>query len=71
MSIPYAKRLRVDRGEGLVHVAQAAGIAFNTLKKVEAGHEVDAGSLKKLGEYYGVDASSLLPGGEPESKAVA
>jgi transcriptional regulator with XRE-family HTH domain len=67
MTLTYAKRLRIDRGEGITHVAKAAGISTVTLNKVEAGNEVGTEALARLAAYYSVKPSSLLPGqSEPD-----
>lgn len=55
-----AKQHRLDRGEGIVLVARNAGVHQQSLSKLEAGEEVGAKVLKAVGEYYGVQPSSLL-----------
>jgi transcriptional regulator with XRE-family HTH domain len=55
-----AKQLRIDRGEGIAHVAKQAGVHHQSLLKLEGGEEVGAKVLKALGDYYSVQPSSLL-----------
>lgn len=55
-----AKQIRLDRGLGVYEAADAAGIARRTLRKIEAGDDVHAGSLARLAEFYEVAPSSLL-----------
>lgn len=55
-----AKQIRIDSGAGLVETSDAAGIGPRTLKRIEAGEEVHAATLRRLAEHYGVQPSELL-----------
>jgi transcriptional regulator with XRE-family HTH domain len=55
-----AKQLRIDRGEGIALVAKNAGVHHQSLLKLEDGGEVGAKVLKAVGDYFGVQPSSLL-----------
>lgn len=54
-----AKQLRIDAGLGLVVAADKAGVHFKSLKKIEDGEEVGARVVRLVGEFYGVQPSSL------------
>lgn len=55
-----AKQLRLDSGTGLEATAEKAGISFRTLRKIEAGRDVQAASLVRLASVYGVRPSDLM-----------
>lgn len=55
-----AKQLRLDCGSGITAAAERIGISPMTLKKLERGEEIGAAQLHKVGQFYGVPASSLL-----------
>lgn len=56
-----ALKLRLDRGLSAKDVAHDVGITPVTLRKIEkhADHTPHPTSLKRLGDYYGVPASTL------------
>jgi transcriptional regulator with XRE-family HTH domain len=54
-----ALQLRIDRGLRVTEVCEKAGIGPKTLKKIEEGEPVNAGSLARLANYYEVPASTL------------
>jgi transcriptional regulator with XRE-family HTH domain len=54
-----AKQLRVDRGLTLDALSDKTGVSYRTLKKIEAGTEVNAPALATLGRLYDVQPSSL------------
>jgi transcriptional regulator with XRE-family HTH domain len=65
-----AKQLRMDLGVTAKHVCEQARISRNTLRKLEAGNEIEAPSLARISTYYGVTASELLaPARFPEGEA--
>ena len=65
-----AKQIRLDRNLGVMDVVNGAGIGPKTLRKIEAGDDVNAASLARLSTFYGVKASELLaPAFPPEREA--
>jgi transcriptional regulator with XRE-family HTH domain len=54
-----ATQIRIDRGLKVIDVCKHAGIGPKTLKKIEEGEPVNAGSLARLANYYEVPASTL------------
>ena len=55
-----AKQLRLDAGHGVMEAAARAGISSRTLRKIEAGNEVQVDSLNRLASFYKVRPSDLL-----------
>lgn len=64
-----AKQIRLDEGLGVAEVVDGAGISAKTLKKVEAGEDVNAASLARLATFYAVKPSSLLMPAIEEERA--
>ena len=54
-----ARKLRWQRNMGRVATAQAAGISYETLRKIEEGEPVTSDVLMKLAELYKVPADTL------------
>ena len=60
------RRIRTMRGMNQVDLAEASGVAQNTISEIELGkREARPGTLKKLAEALGVEIVDLL-GGETE-----
>jgi transcriptional regulator with XRE-family HTH domain len=56
-----ARQLRLDRGLTVVAVAEATGVSRQTIARLEGEcGDAYAPTLKALGDFYGVPASSLL-----------
>lgn len=55
-----ALQMRLDRGLSRSEVVDSSGVTFKALRKVEEGQGSQAATLKTLGDFYGVSASSLL-----------
>lgn len=55
-----AEQIRVDRGLTLVDVAEQTKLTRQTVRAVEDGNKAIASTLFKLGQFYGVPASTLL-----------
>lgn len=56
-----ARQLRLDRGLTVQAVSDATGVARKSIARLEdTGEEGHATTLKTLGDFYGVSASSLL-----------
>jgi transcriptional regulator with XRE-family HTH domain len=69
-----AKQIRLDQAAGLAETAKAAKLSTRTLRKIEAGEDVNAASLARLSTYYAVKASELLAPAHfetPDGKAAA
>lgn len=56
-----ARQIRLDKGLRLKDVSQATGVSRGAIIRLEAGTaDTQAPTLKALGDFYGVPASSLL-----------
>lgn len=66
-----AKQIRVDRNLGIVEVESGAGISRRTLRKIEAGADVQPAALARLSTFYGVKASDLLAPAFPPDREAA
>lgn len=55
-----ARQIRIDRGMTLSAVSVATGVSRQTITRVEEGREAQAPTLKALGDFYGVAASTLV-----------
>lgn len=55
-----AKQLRLDSSRGMTDTADLAGISLRTLRKIEAGEDVQVDSLTRLAAVYDVRPSDLL-----------
>jgi hypothetical protein len=59
-SMNRAKQIRLDRNLSVVEVIEGAGIGSRTLKRIEAGEDVNAAPLARLSTFYRIKASELL-----------
>lgn len=66
-----ARQIRLDRGLTIAAVADATGVSRRAISRLEdAVADTQAPTLKALGDYYGVPASTLLlPAVEAEATA--
>lgn len=65
-----ARQIRLDRGLTVQAVSEATGVARATIARLEDEPTgVQAPTLKALGDFYGVAASTLLREVEPEEAA--
>lgn len=66
-----ARQIRLDKGLTLLAVAEATGLSLGAVRRAEDPTcEPQAPTLKALGDFYGVPASSLvLPAIKPEEAA--
>lgn len=55
-----ARQLRLDRGLTISEVSEGTGIHRGSIRKIETGDMEFAPTLKALGDFYGVPASTLL-----------
>lgn len=54
-----AKQLRLDRGLSRIAAGQGAGVSGHAIRRLEDG-DVTARTLKAVGDFYGVQPTSLL-----------
>jgi transcriptional regulator with XRE-family HTH domain len=67
-----ARQLRLDRGLTVVAVSEATGVNRKTIVRLEDGTgEAQAPTLKALGDFYGVPASSLTLDAVDSTEAAA
>lgn len=65
-----ARQIRLDRGLTVQAVSEATGVARKTIARLEdESGEAQAPTLKALGDFYGVPASTLMVAVEPEDVA--
>lgn len=60
------KQLRIDRGLTLAEVGEAVGVSKQALSYLENNGGGRPSTLKALGDFFDVPASSLLAPTEPE-----
>lgn len=55
-----AQQLRIDAGMSVVSLANKAGVAHGTVRRIERGEMVQANKLLAVADVFSVPASSLL-----------
>lgn len=60
---------RVNRGLSRRELAREVGLGRETIRRLEQGERVYPASAKKVADFFGIQATDLLP--EPESRAAA
>lgn len=67
-----ARQIRLDRGLTVAAVSEATGVARKTIARLEdESGAVQAPTLKALGDFYGVPASTLMAEASEPSEAAA